>query len=95
MTFEVDFEPDTSNSDYIRINCHFLYLDEATQKSVITEKKGWLRGSSTVEPNLKWAAPASAGPGFPLQCLFSAGLFRLRHLRRGRRWHFHFNPCRI
>ncbi len=33
--------------------------------------------------NLKWAISASAGPGFPLQCLFSADLFRLRHLRRG------------
>ncbi len=33
-----DFEPDTGNSDFNRINYHRLYLGEAAQKSVIHHK---------------------------------------------------------
>jgi len=34
MAFGTDFETGTGNSGSMRINCHCLYLGEATQKSV-------------------------------------------------------------
>ncbi len=34
MPFGVDFEPGNGNREFNVINCHRLYLGEATQKSV-------------------------------------------------------------
>ena len=46
MAFGADFEPDTGNSGSKRLNCHRLYLGEATQKNdkrALRARLLWLR----------------------------------------------------